>query len=140
MHVNLCQPFLNTQFSDVKYIHSVAQPICRTSSSCETEILLTASPHSPAAPASFHSLLPFSCYAVHDSFNVQQSPLGSSVHGIVPQGYWVGCPPSQGSSRLRNWSHTSCIGRQIPHHQVTRKPVLLCLSDADSSVYFIEVR
>ena len=136
-------PFLNTQFSNVEYIHSVAQPICRTSSSCETEILLTASPHSPVAPASFHSLLPFSCYVVHNSFNVQQSPLGSSVHGIFHARLleWVAASFSRGSSRLRNWSHTSWIGRQIPHHQVTREArSALCLSDADSSVYLIEVR
>ena len=44
------------------------------------------------------------------------NPSGSSVHGIsqtrIPE--WVSISCSRGSSRPRDQTHVSCIGRQIP--------------------------
>ena len=48
---------------------------------------------------------------------------GSSVHGIsqVRILEWVAMPSSRGSSRLRDQTHDSCIGRRILYHWATWK-------------------
>ena len=45
-------------------------------------------------------------------------PPGFSVHEISQAGIleWVAISFSRGSSRPRNWTHVSCIGRQILYH------------------------
>ena len=49
------------------------------------------------------------------------SPPGSSVHGISLARIlaWVVISFSRGSSQPRNWTHISCIGRQILYHWAT---------------------
>ena len=51
------------------------------------------------------------------------SPPGSSVRGIsqVKILEWVVIPFSRGSSWSRDWSHVSCIGRQVLYHWSTRE-------------------
>jgi len=51
------------------------------------------------------------------------SPLGSSVHGICQARIleWVANSFSRGSSQPRDWTHVSCIGRQILYHWATRE-------------------
>ena len=46
------------------------------------------------------------------------SPPGSSVHGISEASIleWAASSSSKGSSRPRDWTHISCIGRQIVYH------------------------
>ena len=48
------------------------------------------------------------------------SPPGSSVHGISHARIleWIVISPSRGSSRTRDWTFISCIGRWILHHWV----------------------
>ena len=48
---------------------------------------------------------------------------GSSVHGILQARTleWVAIPFSRGSSRPRDWTCISCIGRQILYHWATRE-------------------
>ena len=51
------------------------------------------------------------------------SPPVSSVHGI-PQARilgWVAMPSSRVSFQPRDWTHFSCIGRQILYHWATRE-------------------
>ena len=49
------------------------------------------------------------------------SPPGSSVHGISQARIleWVAISFSRGSSRPRDWTRISCIGRQILYHWAT---------------------
>ena len=56
------------------------------------------------------------------------SPLGSSVHGIFQAGIleWVAVSFSRGSSRPRDWTHVSCIGRQVLHHWAIREAPYRC--------------
>ena len=59
---------------------------------------------------------------------MDNSPLGSSVHGIF-QGRileWVAISFSRGSSSLMDWTYFSCIGRQILYHWATRE-VHVCM-------------
>ena len=51
------------------------------------------------------------------------SPPGSSVHEVsqVRTLHWVVISFSRGSSQPRDQTHTSCIGRQILYHWVTRE-------------------
>ena len=51
------------------------------------------------------------------------SPPGSSFHGILQARIleWVAIPFSRGSSRRKDWTLVSCIGRQICYHQATRE-------------------
>ena len=51
------------------------------------------------------------------------NPLGSSVDGISQATIlqWVAISFSRWSSRFRNWTLISCIGRQILHHWVNRE-------------------
>ena len=46
------------------------------------------------------------------------NPPGSSVHGIFQARIleWTAISSSRGSSLPRNWTHISCIGRQILYH------------------------
>ena len=46
------------------------------------------------------------------------TPLGSSIHGILQARMleWVVISSSRGSSRPRDWTCISCIGRQILYH------------------------
>ena len=46
------------------------------------------------------------------------SPPGSSVHGILQARIleWVAISSSRGSSRPRNQTHVSCIGRRVLYH------------------------
>ena len=48
---------------------------------------------------------------------------GSSVRGIFQAGIleWVTMPFSRESSQPRDWTHLSCIGRQIVYHWATRE-------------------
>ena len=62
------------------------------------------------------------CWVVSDSCNSMDcSPPGSSVHGILQARVleWVAISYSKGSSRLKDWTHVSCIssiGRWILYH------------------------
>ena len=49
------------------------------------------------------------------------SPPGSSVHGIFQARIleWLAISSSRGSSRLRDRTHVSCIGRQVLYHWAT---------------------
>ena len=49
------------------------------------------------------------------------SPPGSSVHGVFPARIleWITISSSKGSSQPRDWTHISCIGRQILCHWAT---------------------
>ena len=51
---------------------------------------------------------------------------GSSVHGISKDRIleWVAISLSRGSSRPRDWTLVSCIGRQILYHWATREALL----------------
>ena len=51
------------------------------------------------------------------------SPPSSSVHGISQARIqeWVASFFSRGSSQPRDWTHISCIGRQILYHWATRE-------------------
>ena len=50
-------------------------------------------------------------------------PPGFSVHGISQARIleWIAISFSRGSSRLRDWIHISCIGRQVLDHWATRE-------------------
>ena len=54
------------------------------------------------------------------------SPPGLSVHGISQARIleWVTISFSRGFSRLRDWTHISCIDRQILYHWTTRPAAL----------------
>ena len=51
------------------------------------------------------------------------SLLGSSIHGILKARIleWVAISSSRDSSKHRDQTQVSCIGRQILYHQVTRE-------------------
>ena len=53
-------------------------------------------------------------------------PPGCSVHGIsqarIPEWFAISC--SRGSSRLRDWTHVSCVGKQIVYPWATREALL----------------
>ena len=55
------------------------------------------------------------------------SPPGSSVHGISQARIleWLAIFFSRGSSWPRDWTHVSCIGRQILYHWVTWEALAL---------------
>ena len=68
------------------------------------------------------------CYLVTQSCLTLCDPVacslpGSSVHGIsqARKLAWVALSSSRGSSRPRDQTHVSCIGRQILHLWVTRE-------------------
>ena len=52
---------------------------------------------------------------------------GFSVHGIFQARIleWVAIIFSRGSSRLRDWTHVSCIGRQILYHWATEEVAVI---------------
>ena len=52
------------------------------------------------------------------------SPPGSSVHGILQARIleWVAISFSRGSSRPKDWTHVSCLSRQILYNWATQKP------------------
>ena len=56
------------------------------------------------------------------------SPPGSSVHGILQARIleWVAISFSRGSSWSKDWTHVSCIGRQILYHAPPGKPKFYC--------------
>ena len=56
----------------------------------------------------------------------EPSPPGFSVHGILQARKleWVAISSSRGSSWPRDWTHVSCIGRQILYCWVTREAQL----------------
>ena len=60
-----------------------------------------------------------SCLTLCNS--VDCNPPGSSVHGIFQARIleWIAVLSSRGSSLPRNWTHISCIGRQILYHWAT---------------------
>ena len=62
------------------------------------------------------------------------SPPGSSVHGISQARImeWVSISSPRGSSWPRDWTHISCIDRQILFHWATRESLLLKLTDYTS--------
>ena len=53
-------------------------------------------------------------------------PPGSSVHGISQSRImeWVAISFSRGSSWIKDWTHISCIGRQILYHWATWEALL----------------
>ena len=64
----------------------------------------------------------FRRWVVSDSCDpINCSPPGSTVYGIFQARIlkWVAIPFSRGSSWLRDWTHISCIGRQILYHWAT---------------------
>ena len=63
-----------------------------------------------------------SCLTLCHSVDCSSLP-GSSVHGILQARIleWVAIPFSRGSSRPRDQTCISCIGRQILHHWATRE-------------------
>ena len=56
---------------------------------------------------------------------VDCSPPGSSVHGMLWARIleWVAMPSSRGSSRPRDQTHISCIGKQILYTESPGKPI-----------------
>ena len=56
------------------------------------------------------------------------SPPGSSAHEIFQARIleWVAISFSRGSSRPRDWTHVSCIGRQVLHHWAIREAPYRC--------------
>ena len=62
-----------------------------------------------------------SCLTLCDTMDY--SPTGSSAHGISQTRIleWVAISFSRGSSKPRNQTHVSCIGRQILYHWATRE-------------------
>ena len=77
-----------------------------------------------------HSFCTYHCSVVqshptlHDPMNC--SPPGSSAHGIFQARIleWVAISFFRGSSRSRNRTHISCIGRQILYHWATKEALL----------------
>ena len=68
-------------------------------------------------------LLLFNCPVVWLFWHPRDcNPSGSSVQGISQSRTleWVAIPFSRGSSPARNWTHVSCIGRQILYLWATR--------------------
>ena len=67
------------------------------------------------------------------------SPPGSSVHGIFQARIleWVNMPSSTGSSWPKDWTHISCIGRQILYHWAppSRKQASQKLGLIDATFY-----
>ena len=64
-------------------------------------------------------LLLFSCQVMSNSlWPIDCSPPGSSVHGIFQARIleWVAIFFSRRSSQTRDWTHVSCLGRQILYH------------------------
>ena len=61
-------------------------------------------------------LVPQSCLTLCNPMD--WCPPGSSVHGISQARIleWVAMPHFRGSSLPRDWTHISCIGRQILYH------------------------
>ena len=59
-----------------------------------------------------------SCSVMSNSFAMDCSPPGSSVHGILQARIleWIAISSSSGSSRPRDRTHISCIGRLILCH------------------------
>ena len=64
----------------------------------------------------------YSCYLVAKSCLILCDPMGcsppvSSVHGISQPRIleWVAISYLRGSSKLKDWTHVSCIGRKILH-------------------------
>ena len=64
------------------------------------------------------------------------SPLGSSIHGISQARIleWVAVSFSRGSSRSREWTHFSCVGRWILYHWATRRQLLFSRSVVSNSL------
>ena len=54
---------------------------------------------------------------------------GSSVCGILQARIleWIVISLSRGSSRTRDWTHISCIGRQFLYHQALREVIYMCV-------------
>ena len=68
----------------------------------------------------FLFLVAKSCLTLYN--RIDCSPSGFSVHGISQARLleWVAISFSRGSSQPRDWTHISCIGRQILYHWATR--------------------
>ena len=64
------------------------------------------------------------CSTLCDPMNC--SPPGSSVHGILRARIleWVAMPSSRASSRPRDQTHVSCIGRRVLYHWAVREDIL----------------
>ena len=64
--------------------------------------------------------------ALHFHFDIY-SPPGFSVHGISQARIleWIAISSSRRSSQLRDWTLTSCIGRQILYHWATWETSIL---------------
>ena len=78
-----------------------------------------------------HGCCCYYCFVMSDYFVTPWtiSLPGSSVHGISQAIIleWVATSFSRGSSQPRDWTHVSCIGRQIPHQRATREAILMVL-------------
>ena len=69
-------------------------------------------------------LLLFSHQVVHCSWDPRAcSPPSCSVHRIFQARIleWIAISFSRGSSWPRDWTHVSCIGRQVLHHWASRE-------------------
>ena len=67
------------------------------------------------------------CCSVAKSCSALCSPMGyrmpgPSVHGVFQARTleWIAISFSRGSSWTKDWTHVSCVGRQILHHWATR--------------------
>ena len=83
--------------------------------------------HSYLLPSSACCVVAELCSTLCDSMDC--SPPGSSVHGILQTRIleWAAISSCKGSSRPRDWTCISCIGRWILYHWATREAqCILC--------------
>ena len=59
---------------------------------------------------------------------IDNSPSGSSVQGILQAMEWVAISYSRGSSRPRDRTCISCIGRRILYHCTTWETLRICIN------------
>ena len=75
---------------------------------------------------------------------MDRSPPGSFVHGIFQARLleWVAISSSRGYSRSRDWTHVSCICRQILYHSLSHlgKPYIVTWGYNITWVYYITFR
>ena len=79
-----------------------------------------------------------SCLTLWDPMDC--SPPGSSVHGILQTRIleWAVIYFSRGSSRPRDQTHISCIGRQILYHRATWEALLVTMkSNKREDSYYV---
>ena len=67
------------------------------------------------------------CLTLYDPMDC--STPGSSVCGILQARIleWIAISLSRGSSRTRDWTHISCIGRQFLYHRALREVIYMCV-------------